>query len=290
VSRSRLIWVTETPEEHGAHVGGATVRAPGWRQSRPGARQQAQPGDRKGSCQASCVQTPRRTPQPRARMGSSSRGASQRALAMIARLSSTGREGGDPEALMQVERRPRQGREDDKELRRAASGAAVPPPGPAAPASAAKPGAKTRISHGGGQECRPGSGPGVPRPTPLRLASRRSSSALPPWRLGLDTAPAPGRWRRRPRQRDGGKRFGILKATKKASVPASAPKRRAIRRSRAKPRRRDSRVLPPTLVREADQPGHGASRASAIRPATACNQSSPWYFSSSACWRRASSA
>ena len=44
------------------------------------------------------------------------------------------------------------------------------------------------------------------------------------------------------------KKFGILKATKKTSVPKPAPNKRAITISRMKPRVRDKNVIPLTIA------------------------------------------
>ena len=75
---------------------------------------------------------------------------------------------------------------------------------------------------------------------PETLYAVATSSPLLDW---MDFKKAPSANKRR-------MKLGILKATKKASVPASAPNSRAMTRSRIKPKMRDTRVKPPTRARD----------------------------------------
>ncbi len=90
--------------------------------------------------------------------------------------------------------------------------------------------------------------PASTRPrVPARLSTKPLSSAWP--RLDRYSMSTGTKAREKaPSANSRRMKLGILKATKKASVAASAPNTRAITRSRMNPRTRESKVLPPTLA------------------------------------------
>ncbi len=88
----------------------------------------------------------------------------------------------------------------------------------------------------------------APRAVPVRLMSRRVSSV--PRCLRYSPSSGTKACEKAPSANIRRKRLGSLNATKKASVAASAPKLRAITKSRTKPRTRERKVKPLTVATE----------------------------------------
>ena len=164
-------------------------------------------------------------------------------------------EGGDTEAFLQIERGARQGRQDDEEdigqrqpQQFRGEGLLLGLGGEAGREGQDQPGGGQGADEGQEQECR------------AQDAAQAGEQAA----QGDGTALAAGLVEHGHQGagegalgKEAAEKIRDLEGDEKASVPASAPKRRATVRSRTKPRRRDSRVLPPTLVREADREAMG---------------------------------
>ena len=247
---SRLIWLTETPSSAGT-MSKPIRRTP--TSCQHARRFNLKRGSRSILCSAwncspSCNRPPMITPQARALTGGSNQPWAKSAIPMRLTFSSTGVKAGT-ENLPQVFNIPAANATIDiKKIYRKVIRVRVTASSNLSGVSR-NPGAE-RVTMAGAHQMpsRATSSTTAPSKVPVRSIRRRVSSA--PRCLRYSPSSGTKAWEKAPSANIRRNRLGSLNATKNASVAASAPKLRAMTKSRTKPRIREIKVKPLTVATE----------------------------------------